>query len=99
MTNQEILYGEILTNNLMTKEDLEKYIEENYSLPLYLTYAEWKKRGYQVQKGQKASIKTKLWIRTKKKINKTKENINDNIEENFYLANASLFSATQVQKI
>lgn len=99
MTNQEILEQEIVLNKLMTKKELESYIEENLSLPLYLTFTEWNKRGYKIQKGQKAVIKTKLWMKTKKKIDKEKESNEDNIEEHFVLVNASLFGENQVEKM
>jgi hypothetical protein len=99
MTNQEILEQEILLNKLMTKEELESYIEENFSLPLYLTYAEWNKRGYKIQKGQKVAIKTKLWMRTKRKIDKTKELDDENTQEGFVLVSASLFGPEQVEKV
>lgn len=99
MTNQEILQQEILINKLMTIKELETYIEEHLSLPLYLTFAEWKKRGFIVKKGQKAVIKTKLWMKTKKKIDKEKELNEDNIEEYFVLVNACLFGENQVERI
>lgn len=53
MTNQEILSQEIIANNIMTKEELQNYIAINFSLPLYLTFAEWNKRGYAVKKEKK----------------------------------------------
>ena len=56
------------------------------------TYQEWKQRGYQVQKGQKAMLSTKLWKQVTKKI--------EGIEtKKFYLVNASLFHESQVQLI
>ena len=56
------------------------------------TYQEWKQRGYQVQKGQKAILTTKLWKQVTKKI--------EGIEtKKFYLVNASLFHESQVQPI
>ena len=99
MTNQEILESEIIANKLMTEEELQNYIETYMCLPPYLTYAEWQKRGYQVQKGEKAVIKTKLWLKSKKKIDKSKGNDKDNIDEHFVLVNASLFAPEQVKKI
>lgn len=99
MTNQEIISNEIITNKLMTKEELEKYIEENLELPKYLTFAQWQRLGYKIIKGQKAIIKTKLWKKITKKIDKTKELNNENSTEEFYLVNASLFAENQVEKI
>lgn len=42
------------------------------------TYAEWKKAGFQVQKGQKAIAKITIWMWTEKKGKMTKEQA-DNI--------------------
>lgn len=99
MTNTEIITNEILINKLMTKEELEEYINTNFQLPNYLTYKQWQKKGYTVKKGEKAIIKTKLWIRTKKKIDKEKEENDENIIEGFTLANTSLFGENQVEKL
>lgn len=99
MTNQEILYSEIISNKLMTKKELDNYIDKNLKLPTYLTFVEWNKRGYRVKEGQKAVIKTKLWIRTKRKLDKTKEETEENIMEGFALVNTSLFSEEQVKKL
>lgn len=56
------------------------------------TYQEWKQRGMQVQKGQKAILTTKLWKQITKKI--------EGIEQKkFYLVNASLFHESQVTPI
>lgn len=56
------------------------------------TYQEWKQRGYQVQKGQKATLKTKLWKQVTKKIEGVEQ-------KKFYLVNASLFHESQVAPI
>ncbi len=54
------------------------------------TYAIWKSLGYQVQKGQKAIISTKLW----KSVRDKKDD-----KEKMILVNSSLFSYSQVKKI
>lgn len=99
MTNQEILFTEIVANNIMTKEELENYINTYATLPVFLTFAEWKKRGYMVQKGEKAIIKTKLWMKSKKKIDKSKGDDPENINEHFVLVTACLFSENQVKRM
>lgn len=56
------------------------------------TYQEWKNQGYQVQKGEKAILTTKLWKQVTKKI--------EGIEtKKFYLVNAALFTSEQVAPI
>lgn len=57
------------------------------------TYQEWKNKGYQVQKGQKAIVKTQLWKQV------TKKNKEGQETKKFYLVNASLFSEDQVEKV
>jgi len=57
------------------------------------TYAEWKSRGYQVKRGEKAIISTSLWRPF------TKENDKGEKEIVFRLVKSHLFSNEQVEKI
>lgn len=81
MTNREIIEMEKINNKLHPDTELH-------------TYAIWKSLGYQVQKGQKAIINTKLWKMIDMKDKKTGKK-----EEKMILCNASLFSYEQVKKI
>lgn len=65
----------------------------------FYTYQEWKKRGYQVKKGEKASLKVELWIPKKKK-DKAEDNDQENKEEThrFFTRVTSLFTSEQVKK-
>lgn len=94
MTNLEIVANEVVTNNLLTEEQVEEMIIKFGALP-YKTYQEWKYSGYQVKKGSKAIIKTKLW----KKVKEKKEKEDDEQTSKFILVPASLFGAEQVEKI
>jgi hypothetical protein len=58
------------------------------------TFAEWKSRGYIVQKGQHAFISTKLW----KKVTKTDKKTGKT-ETNFYMVTSHLFNPDQVKPI
>lgn len=58
------------------------------------TYAMWKELGYQVQKGQKAVAKFRIWKHTSKRDDET-----DEIETNMFLTMAAFFSASQVKAI
>ena len=60
MTNLEIVANEVVTNNLLTEEQVEEMIIKFGALP-YKTYQEWKYSGYQVKKGSKAIIKTSIF--------------------------------------
>lgn len=94
MTNLEIVAQEVIVRNLLTEEQVEEMIVNFGQLP-YKTYQEWKYSGYQVKKGSKAIIKTKLWKKVKEK--KVKEDDQDSSK--FILVPASLFGADQVEKI
>lgn len=94
MTNLEIIASEVITRELLTKEQVNEMLEKFGMLP-YMTYQEWKYKGYQVKKGSKAVIKTKLW----KKVKKKKKDEDNEEESKFIMVSASLFDSSQVEKI
>lgn len=93
MTNQDIICTEAIAHNIYTKEQVEALISTFTDLGLH-TYGDWKNLGYQVRKGEKARIKTKLWKKTK-----NKETGKEEKESKFYLCTAYLFTKDQVDKI
>ena len=95
MTNLEIVASEVVTKKLLTEEQVEEMLSKFGALP-YMTYQEWKYKGYKVKKGSKAVIKTKLWKKVK---SKDKEENNEEKTSKFILVNASLFGIDQVEKI
>lgn len=82
MTNIEIIQTEAILKNF------------TWNGKNLFTYHEWKNRGYQVQKGEKAFIKTKLWKYVTKIDKKTGEE-----KINTYMVKASLFTSDQVKEI
>lgn len=94
MTNLEIIASEVITRELLTKEQVNEMLEKFGMLP-YMTYQEWKYKGYQVKKGSKAIIKTKLW----KKVKNKKKDEDNKEESKFIMVSASLFDSSQVEKI
>ena len=84
MSNTEIIVAEKVLRNIT---------EEVH------TYAKWQQLGYQVKRGEKALIQTRLWKKVKSK--KDLENVEnkDDVQGNFRLVKASLFSKSQVEKI
>ena len=84
MSNTEIIVAEKVLRNIT---------EEVH------TYAKWQQLGYQVKRGEKALIQTRLWKKVKSK--KDLENVEnkDDVQGNFRLVKASLFSRSQVEKI
>lgn len=93
MTNNQIIAREVITNGLMTENEVIATFEAGYRLPFH-TYAEWSRMGYQVQKGSKAVIKTMLW----KPIVKTDKETGEK-ETTMIMVKAALFSNEQVAKI
>lgn len=81
MTNIEIIAMEKVNNGI--NPDMELH-----------TYKIWQSLGYQVQKGQKAIVSTKLWKNVDVTDKKTGKK-----EQKMILCNASLFSYEQVKKI
>lgn len=54
MTNLEIIASEVITRELLTKEQVNEMLGKFGMLP-YMTYQEWKYKGYQVKKRFKGS--------------------------------------------
>lgn len=75
MTNMQIIMGEVALRGITEPVD---------------TYAGWKNRGMQVQKGQKALFATKIWKPCKPKKNADEET------EKLILVKANFFGASQV---
>lgn len=82
MSNMEIIAGEAMLKGF-------EYTGEN----LY-TFQEWKKRGYTVEKGQKAFITTSIWRKVESKDKETGKK-----ESKMILVKASLFNDKQVKKL
>ena len=93
MTNAEIIYNEAIINGIYTEDEAIEILSMGINLPIH-TYAVWQQLGYQVQKGQKAAIKTKLW----KPVIKKAKNEDEEDEQKMILVNAALFTAEQVEK-
>ena len=62
------------------------------------TYNEWKKRGYQVKKGEKCFLKTRLWKTVPHKKD-NKDNNQDEKENKCLMTTACLFTIDQVEPI
>lgn len=87
MTNTAIILGYMQLNNL----DPTKIILH--------TYAQWKKLGYQVKKGEKSKHKITVWKRSTKKI----ENEDGDKEEvdngRYFLKESAFFTQEQVERM
>lgn len=100
MTNLEIIATEAVANEIYTKDEILERLEAGMDLGLH-TYQEWKRLGYQVQKGSKALFKTKIWKPRKgaKVEELEKEESIEIKKKNFIMVNASFFGINQVMKI
>ena len=92
MTNAQIIATVCIAKGIYTHEQINSMAE----IPVH-TYQYWKAIGYQVRKGEKAAIKTRLW-----KMAKT-QNIDDDPEKEktpkLILVKSYLFTLSQVEKI
>ena len=93
MTNEKIIINEAIRHEIYTEHEVIEILKTGANLPIH-TYAAWRSMGYQVQKGEKAAIKTKLWKPVTKKNKESEEN-----EVKMIMVNAALFTKEQVQKI
>lgn len=95
MTNNEIIFNEVVMNGIFTEDEAINMIQNYGSLPIH-TYTAWQAMGYQVQKGEKAAIKTMLWkpVKDKKASEETGEE-----KTKMIMVKAALFTFEQVAKI
>ena len=82
MTNTAIILGYMQLNNL----DPNKIVLH--------TYAQWKKLGYQVKKGEKSEHKISIWRRSTKKVEK--EEVDNG---RYFLKLSAFFTQEQVERI
>ena len=65
------------------------------------TYKYWKELGYQVQKGETAKLKFKIWVPKKKSRNHTEDAMENDINDNTskcYLKTTAFFTIDQTKK-
>lgn len=89
MTNREIIATECGMLGI-------EYDDNIYS------FAEWKKKGYSVKKGQKAIIKTGLWtICSAKEVLKNEDGTpaGEQKVNKFFMKTTALFHESQVEKL
>ena len=106
MTNSEIIYDALKTNGI-PETDLLTMIQTFGELPFH-TYADWKRRGRQVKRGEHATIKNlPLWMYTERPTAAQREaaeaagNNPDELASNphYYKKACHLFAITQTEVI
>ena len=96
MTNFAIITNAAVNAGIFTKEEAEAIIKTGMELPLH-TFAEWKKLGYIVKKGEKARLHCDIWMKSNKKI-VTKDG-EEAENDRFYKKLSHFFTADQVTPI
>jgi hypothetical protein len=82
----------------------ESILNEMLAADTFHTFAEWKRMGYSVKKGQHAALVCNLWKYTDKPGKAAKEAASEagkdapESDPHFYMAKAHLFNALQVEK-
>ena len=102
MTNTQIIY-EALKATGLSDEQLLNLMQTYNALP-YHTFQEWKRRGFQVKRGERACLKVYLWKYTNKAPQAERQEAEANGEEigedpHYYKKLCHLFSITQCEQI
>lgn len=104
MTNIEIIVAEAIANNVYTEEEIMNILDSGRDLGLH-TYQEWKRLGYQVQKGSKALFQARIWKPRKGmslenfQLMSEEEQSEESKKGRFFLVKASFFGVSQVEKV
>lgn len=97
LTNLEIICNEAILNGIYTRAEIEDMLAQGLEPALH-TYTGWKARGKVVKHGEKG-IETRLWKKRKSKAVDDENNESVEVNGNFYLAKAFLFSEAQVDDL
>lgn len=108
MTNNEIIINQAIAHGIYTKAEAQAIVAANGCLPIH-TFAEWKKAGYSVKRGEHAAITCDLWKYTERpgkaakaaRAEAAKAGQNgpdaDAPDPHYYMAKAHLFTRDQVK--
>ena len=108
MTNNEIIINQAIAHGIYTKAEAQAIVAAKGCLPIH-TFAEWKKAGYSVKRGEHAAITCDLWKYTERpgkaakaaRAEAAKAGQNgpdaDAPDPHYYMAKARLFTLDQVK--
>ena len=108
MTNNEIIINQAIAHGIYTKAEAQAIVAAKGCLPIH-TFAEWKKAGYSVKRGEHAAITCDLWKYTDRpgkatkaaRAEAAKAGQNgpdaDAPDPHYYMAKAHLFTREQVK--
>lgn len=100
MTNFELITGAAIANNIYTEAEIVDIIKTTGDLPLH-TFAEWKRMGFMVKKGEHAKMEAFIWKHKQQK-ETVPQNDGDEVEidtSRFYKVKAFFFTREQVQAL
>ena len=100
MTNSQIITAAAIQAGIFTEEQAAAILSTGHALPLH-TFAEWKKNGFQVKKGEKARLKVEIWKKSNKtQTAETKDGNEIEIDtSHFYKKLSHFFTLDQVEKL
>lgn len=100
MTNFQIITDAAIQAGIFTEDQVSAILSTGHQLPLH-TFAEWKRLGFTVKKGEKARLKVDIWKKSNKKITAENEK-GEEIEADtgrFYKKLSHFFTFDQVEKL
>lgn len=103
MTNEQIIYSAAINAGIFSEAEAQKYVQSGRRLPLH-TFAEWKKHGYSVRKGEHAALTVRIWRNKSVKASEPADNKEakktdeEEINDCYYLVTAHLFTGAQVER-
>lgn len=98
MTNLQIIAESAIAAGVYTEEQVKTFLERAGRLPLF-TFAEWKKAGYSVKKGEHATLTCYIWKPKKNAKKAEPENEEEERGTDFFKVKAFFFTPEQVQKL
>lgn len=96
MTNLTIITSAAIQAGIFTEAEADAIIKSGHELPLH-TFAEWKRLGYSVKKGEKARMRCDIWRKSNKKVQTAYGEEVEN--DRFYKKLSHFFTIDQVEKI
>ena len=109
MTNTEIIFKAAISTGIYTEAEATAIMEQFGELPIH-TFAEWKKAGFSVKRGEHAALVCDLWKYTSKPgkstqaVREAAQKAGKDVDMNapdphYYMAKSHLFTAAQVHEI